>query len=318
MRIRVWNKAVVAKIKEREKAAQEFAEAKAAGKNAALLEQQRPNVFSMSIANIMPGQRVEVQLTYSEMLTPDQGIYEFVYPTVVGPRYSNTPEASAPEDSKWVKSPYLHQGDLSPAPFSIRVNLSTGVPLSDLRSPSHQPRIDWQGAALAHVSLDHDASNRDFILDYRLSGREIQSGLMVFESAQGTSFFTVQPPGASLPATFRRASTFSCSTSRFDARLPARHGKAGHGKPHRSLKPTDTFNVVLFSGASRLLSPVSCRQFAKRGARVSVIAAERGGGGTELEAALRTAIQLPRSASYPAPSSLSPMATSLRKQAPSS
>src|SRR5262245_33753966 len=106
MRIRIRDKAVVAKIKERVKAAQEFAEAKAAGKNAALLEQQRPNVFSMAVANIMPGDSVEVQLVYSEILTPEQGIYEFVYPTVVGPRYSHTPEAIAADDSKWVKSPY--------------------------------------------------------------------------------------------------------------------------------------------------------------------------------------------------------------------
>jgi len=73
MRIRVGDQAVVARIQERQKAAQEFAEAKAAGKNAALLEQQRPNVFSMAVANIMPGDRVEVQLTYSELLVPEEG-----------------------------------------------------------------------------------------------------------------------------------------------------------------------------------------------------------------------------------------------------
>src|SRR5262245_34874963 len=140
MRIRVGDKAVVAKIKERQQAAKEFAEAKAAGKNAALLEQQRPNVFTMAVANIMPGDRVEVELVYSEMLTPEKGTYQFVYPTVVGPRYSNTPEASAPEDSKWVKSPYLHNvGDnehgpvSSPATVSIRINVSSGIPLSELR-----------------------------------------------------------------------------------------------------------------------------------------------------------------------------------------
>src|SRR5262249_13828729 len=110
MRIRIGNKAVIAKIKERQNATQEFAEAKAAGKSAALLEQQRPNVFSMAVANILPGDRIEVQLSYSEILVPEQGIYQFVYPTVVGPRYSNTPEAAAPDESKWVKSPYLHQG----------------------------------------------------------------------------------------------------------------------------------------------------------------------------------------------------------------
>src|SRR5215831_10369946 len=128
MRIRIGDKAVVAQIRERAKAAQEFAEAKAAGKNAALLEQQRPNVFTMAVANIMPGDHVEVQLTYSEMLIPEQRTYQFVYPTVVGPRYSNTPESAAPETSKWVKSPYLHQGESSPATVSIQVNISSGIP----------------------------------------------------------------------------------------------------------------------------------------------------------------------------------------------
>jgi Ca-activated chloride channel family protein len=160
MRIRIRDKMVVAKIKEREQAAKEFAEAKAAGKSAALLEQQRPNVFSMAVGNIMPGDRIEVQLVYSEILTPEQGIYEFVYPTVVGPRYSHTPEAAAADDSKWVKSPYLHNvnegGDSPRAAFSIRVNLSTGVPLADLRSPSHQPKIDWENPSLAHVSVNND------------------------------------------------------------------------------------------------------------------------------------------------------------------
>src|SRR5262249_12074308 len=110
MRIRVGNKAVVAKIQERQKAAQEFQEAKAAGKSASLLEQERPNVFTMAVANIMPGDHVEVELQYSEMLVPEQGIYEFVYPTVVGPRYSNKTESLASEVDNFVKSAYLHEG----------------------------------------------------------------------------------------------------------------------------------------------------------------------------------------------------------------
>src|SRR5437773_1859146 len=208
MRIRVRDKAVVAKIQEREKAAQEFAEAKAAGKNAALLEQQRPNVFTMAVAIIMPGVRVEVQMTYSEMLVPEQEIYQFVYPTVVGPRYSNTPEAAAPEDSKWVKSPYLQEGQSSPAAFSIFV-------------------------------LDVSGSMHGFPLD---TAKQVLENLV------------------------------------------------------RKLKPTDTFNVVLFSGGSRVLSPVSVAANPQNIARaLAVIGGETGGGGTELEAALRTAIQIPRS-----------------------
>ena len=298
MRIRVGDKAVVAKIRERQKAAQEFAEAKAAGKSAALLEQQRPNVFSMAVANIMPGDLVEVELTYSEMLTPEQGIYQFVYPTVVGPRYSNTSEAAAPDESKWVKSPYLHEGESSPATLSIRVNLSTGVPLADLRSPSHSPKIDWEGPALARVSIDKDAGDRDFILDYRLSGKEIQSGLMVFEGPQGNFFLlTVQPPhriaAGDIPP---REYIFVLDVSGSMHGFPLDTAKRVMDNLARNLKPTDTFNVVLFSGASRVLSPSSMAATPQNIARaISVIERERGGGGTELEAALRTAIQLPRS-----------------------
>jgi Ca-activated chloride channel family protein len=297
MRIRIGDKVVVAKIKERQKAAQEFAEAKAAGKSAALLEQQRPNVFTMSVGNIMPGDRVEVQLTYSEMLAPEEGIFQFVYPTVVGPRYSNTPEAAAPEDSNWVKSPYLHEGESSPAAFSIRVNLSTGVPLADLRSPSHLPKVEWDGPSVARVSLDKDPGDRDFILDYRLSGREIQSGLVVFESEKGNFFLlTVQPPeriaGGDIPP---REYIFVLDVSGSMHGFPLDTAKRVLTNLIRNLKPTDTFNVVLFSGASRVLSPTSLSAHSQNVASaMSVISAERGLGGTELEAALRTAIQLPR------------------------
>jgi Ca-activated chloride channel family protein len=297
MRIRVGNKAVVARIKEREKAAQEFKEAKAAGKTASLLEQDRPNVFSMSVANILPGDRVEVELAYSEMLVPEQGIYQFVYPTVVGPRYSNTPEDAAPAEDKWVKSPYLHQGE-TPATFSIDVNLSTGVPVADLRSPSHQPKVDWENAALAHISLESDTGTRDFILDYRLSGREIQSGLLVFESPQENFFLlTVQPPQRVAPGDIPpREYIFVLDVSGSMYGFPLDTAKRVLQDLIGNLKPTDTFNVVLFSGASRVLSPRSLPANPQNVRRaLTVIESQTGGGGTELEAALRTAIQLPRS-----------------------
>jgi Ca-activated chloride channel family protein len=111
MRMRVGDQLIVAKIKEREAAKQEFETAKKEGKSASLLEQHRPNVFSMSLANVMPGEQIEIELRYTELLVPTDGIYEVVYPTVVGPRYSSQPESSAPKADQWVKSPYTHQGD---------------------------------------------------------------------------------------------------------------------------------------------------------------------------------------------------------------
>ena len=298
MRIRIGDKAVVAQIRERAKAAQEFAEAKAAGKNAALLEQQRPNVFTMAVANIMPGDHVEVQLTYSEMLIPEQRTYQFVYPTVVGPRYSNTPESVAPEESKWVKSPYLHQGEPSATTFSIQVNISSGIPIAELRSTSHTPQIEWEGLSLAHVSLDNDPGNRDFILDYRLSGKEIQSGLIVYESGKENFFLlTVQPPERIAAKDITpREYIFVLDVSGSMHGFPLNTAKRVVENLVGNLKPTDTFNVVLFSGASRVLSPSSLTATQQNIQRaLSLINRENGGGGTELAAALETAIKLPRS-----------------------
>jgi len=298
MRIRIGDKAVVAKIRERQKAAQEFAEAKAAGKNAALLEQQRPNVFFMQVANIMPGDKVEVELVYSEVLTPEKGTYQFVYPGVVGPRYSHTPESAAPEDSKWVKSPYLHQGEPTRAALSIQVNVSTGVPLAELRSSSHTPSIEFQAPSVARVSLDNDTGTADFVLDYRLSGRLIQSGLMIFEGAQENFFLlTIQPPErigtTDIPP---REYIFVLDVSGSMHGFPLNTAKRVLTNLVRNLKPTDTFNVVLFSGASQVLSPVGSLPANSQNISraLAVIDGQGAGGGTELEAALRTAISLPR------------------------
>ena len=84
------------KIQKKEVARQMYETAKRQGKTASLLEQQRPNVFTMNVANILPGDRIVVELFYTELIVPENRQYEFVYPTVVGPRYSNTPEATAP------------------------------------------------------------------------------------------------------------------------------------------------------------------------------------------------------------------------------
>src|SRR6201991_2034378 len=85
MRMRLGNEVIVAKIKEKETAKKEFEQAKEEGKSASLLEQERPNVFSMHLANLMPQEQVEIELHYTELLVPTDNTYEFVFPTVVGP-----------------------------------------------------------------------------------------------------------------------------------------------------------------------------------------------------------------------------------------
>src|ERR1041385_7929810 len=94
MRMQIGNEIIVAKIKEREQAKKDFEQAKEEGKSASLLEQHRPNVFSMSLANMMPQEQVEIELRYTELLVPTDNVYEMVFPTVVGPRYASNDSSS--------------------------------------------------------------------------------------------------------------------------------------------------------------------------------------------------------------------------------
>lgn len=80
---------LTAQIKEKEKARQEYEEAREEGRTVTLLEQERPNIFKMNVANILPGDTIEVEMKYTELLIPTDAEYEFVYPTVVGPRYAS-------------------------------------------------------------------------------------------------------------------------------------------------------------------------------------------------------------------------------------
>jgi Ca-activated chloride channel family protein len=173
MRMRIGDQVIVARIKERDAAKQEFEEAKKEGKSASLLEQSRPNVFSMNLANLMPNDQVEIELRYTELLVPTDGVYEVVYPTVVGPRYSSEQEANAPDQNKFVKTPYLRQGEKPTSTLHISARVSAGVPIKDLTCTSHQIVPVWPSASVAQLTLDDTdpfQGNRDFILRYRLAG----------------------------------------------------------------------------------------------------------------------------------------------------
>jgi Ca-activated chloride channel family protein len=300
MRFRIGEHLVVAKVKAREQAAAEFREAEAAGKSASLLEQERPSVFTMSVANVMPGDRVEVELRYSELLVPSEGVYSFVYPTVVGPRYAGSAAADAGPADGFAQSAYLHEGETPPTGFSIAVHLSAGLPLAQLVSRSHAVQVAREGSSIAHVSLQDAASfggNRDFVLDYQLAGAQIESGLLLYEGEQENHFLLMlQPPArVSKAAIAPREYVFVLDVSGSMHGFPLDTAKVLIADLITQLRPTDTFNVVLFSGDSHTMAPRSVPATNANVKRaLEVIEEERGNGGTELAAALRTVHALPR------------------------
>ena len=142
MKMKIGSRVIEAKIEERERAQKIYQRAKDEGRVTSLLEQKRPNVFQMKVANIMPGDVVEVVVSYTEILVPEKGIYEFVFPTVVGPRYTGEKDkGDLKGKDKWVATPYLHEGEKPPYKFDLKVNLKTGLPLSRVWVTSHQVKI---------------------------------------------------------------------------------------------------------------------------------------------------------------------------------
>ena len=198
MKMTIGKRIIEARIKKREEARQEYEQARNEGRSASLLEQQRPNVFQMNVANIMPGDEIKVELKYTELIIPNDKVYEFVYPTVVGPRYSNQAENSAPTSEKWSQNPYLKQGKSPSYTFDINVKVDAGLPISQLTCTTHKVKTAFSGKNEAQVDLDASESyggNRDYILRYRLDGDRIQSGLLLSDGKSENFFLLmVQPP----------------------------------------------------------------------------------------------------------------------------
>ena len=298
MRMQIGDQIIVAKIKEREKAQQDFEKAQQEGKSASLLEQNRPNVFSMKLANLMPQEQVEISLLYTELLVPTDSVYEVVFPTVVGPRY-----ASAETDSKkngWVKTPYLHQGNKPTSTLHISARINAGMPIQDLTCPSHQVTPLWTGSNSAQVDLaEEDAfqGNRDFILRYRLAGEQITSGLLLYQGQDENFFlYMAQPPQRVVtdeipPREYIFVVDVSGSMDGFPLNTSKQLLKDLIGK----LRPTDLFNIVLFAGDAAILSPKSLTANQENVTRaIHLIEQQRGGGGTELLPAVQQAMNIPR------------------------
>ena len=313
LNVRIADRLITAQIREKQQARIEYDQARKEGKTAALLEQHRPNVFQMNVANILPGDDVLVELRYNELLVPTDGRYQFVYPTVVGPRYagtasnapSETTSGSTPAHAQaFPAQPVLREGEVSPSAFNLKVNLASPIGIQDIRSPSHaiDTAMDAGSAAKrASVQLAGAASrvsnNRDFILDYRLAGNAIQSGVLLHRGEKENFFLAmVQPPQAVPQAAITpRDYVFVVDISGSMHGFPLDTAKALMRQLLGNLRASDTFNVLLFSGSNRMLAPHSVPATpANVNAAIRTIEQMGGGGSTELLPALRRVYAEPK------------------------
>jgi Ca-activated chloride channel family protein len=304
MKMTIGERVIEAKIKKRDEARREYEKARDEGKSASLLEQQRPNVFQMNVANIMPGDNIKVELKYTELLVPADRVYEFIYPTVVGPRYSNQSAENAPPSERWVANPYLHAGEAPPYTFDINVTIAAGMPIRELACTSHKVNAAYSGPSVANVTLDKSKTqggNRDYILRYRLDGDRIQSGILLYNGEKENFFvLMMQPPKkvtkANIPG---REYVFIVDVSGSMHGFPLEISKKLLKNLIGNLRPTDRFNVLLFSGGSSVMSEESLPANPENIQQaIHLIERQRGGGGTELLPAMKRALSLKKQENY--------------------
>jgi len=298
MRMRIGERAVDAEIREKQAARREYDAAKRAGRSASLLEQQRPNVFSMAIANVLPGDEIAVDLFYTETLVPTDGLYRFVFPTVVGPRYNGAPGSEGHRPERWVAQPTLRSGQPARHTLALKLELNAPLPVQAMASPSHQLAFDGIGGRTVRAELMSAAehADRDFVLEYRLAGTEIASGVLVHEGRDENFFLAMIEPPARVPsaAIVPREYVFILDVSGSMHGFPVETAKTLLRGLVANLRPTDTFNIIPFAGGVSKFAPRSVP--ATRGnleAAVRFINAQRGSGSTELLAALRGALAMP-------------------------
>ncbi len=300
MTMTIGTRVITAEIREKQKARQEYEQAKAEGKRASLLEEERPNVFQMNVANIMPGDEIEVKLQYTELLVPTEGEYEFVFPTVVGPRFSTSSANDANANDKFVANPYLKKNATTPYTFDINVHLNAGLPIQKLNCTSHKTRATYEGLTEADIRLAREeklSGNKDYILKYSLQGEEVESGLLMYEGEKENFFLMmVEPPKQVKPKQIpNREYIFIIDVSGSMRGFPVEVSKKLMRDLITNLNPTDKFNVMVFAGTSGLLAEESLpANEANMEKAVDFIDNQNGSGSTLLLPALEKSLKLPR------------------------
>src|SRR5215213_6026110 len=304
----VGNRTVRGKILPREQAQAVYAAAKEDGQVASLLDQERPNIFTQSVANILPGEQVKITISYVETLSYVNGAYEFVFPMVVGPRY--IPGAAKPESQGTGFAPDTTQvpdasritpraapaGVRSGHDISLEVALDAGLIIDNIDSKTHPTDIQRPDAHSARLRLKNEETipNKDFILRYDVAGQAIQDALLTHRSEKG-GFFTVimQPPDrVTAQDVTPKELVFVLDTSGSMSGFPIEKAKETIKLALDGLYPSDTFNLITFAGDTRILfpQPVPATSANLKKAQ-AFLGTSSGSGGTEMMTAIKAALE---------------------------
>lgn len=321
MEIKIGSRTIKADIKRRDEALEIYEKARQQGRTAGLLEQERDNIFTQSLANIKPGEKIEVTIRYTESLKFVGGDYEFVFPMVVGPRYigrnSIPPNAPLPRggdlnptpplarggqggvnsDADRINPPVMPPGTRSGHDIAVSVEIDSGIPIRDVRSTSHQIVTDRSGKIVSVKLANSDTiPNKDLILRYRVAGENTQATVLTQADNRGGHFAAYLIPALNYKSNeiVPKDVVFLMDTSGSQQGEPLAKSQELMRRFIQGLNPNDTFTIIDFANTAKALSTAPLANTASNRQRaINYIDNLQANGGTELLNGIRTVMDFP-------------------------
>jgi Ca-activated chloride channel family protein len=310
LKMQVGDKFLEGKVKERVEARQIYEKAAAEGYKATLIEQQRPNMFTNSVANIGPRETVVVQFEYQEAVKLDGDKFQLRVPLVVGPRY--IPPSGEPllvaytdesvivatptvvKDAHKITPPVIHPKFGKINPVSLSVKLKSGVSLAAVESQFHQAKIERPDAQSATVTIDGNVpADRDFVLNWKVAANAMPQATLFRETIGADNYYLamIVPPASTAKVRQPREAIFVIDNSGSMAGESMRQAKAALLLGLTKLKPDDKFNVIRFDDTFDVLfkSAVPANETNLKVA-TNFVSGLDANGGTEIYAALQAAL----------------------------
>jgi Ca-activated chloride channel family protein len=296
MEIRVGTLSVIrGVIRTREDARAAYEAGRRAGKVSALLDQERPNIFRQSVANIPPGVEVTVRIRYVETLPYLDGSYEFTFPMVVAPRYAGIDRTAENAAATGLAVP---DGLRAGHDISLEIHLDAGAPVRDLKSPTHQVEVesDRRGGDIVRLSRLDNVPNRDFVLRYSIDAAAPRLVVLTHRGARGGSFLALVQPGLepAPDALLPKELIFVVDDSGSMSGDPIAQVREAMLYALRNLGPLDTFQIIAFADRVRTFSdaPVLATS-GNVGRAAQFVERLSGNGGTILIGGVKQALSYP-------------------------
>jgi Ca-activated chloride channel family protein len=293
MTMTIGGRIIKGNVRERNEAAALYKTARDMGRPASLLDQERPNIFTQRVANILSGDSVKIEIGYSQVLKFEDGSFEFAFPMVVGPRYI---PAGLRKDAARLTPAMIPEGMRAGHDVSIQVSIDAGQTIADPVSKAHAVDITRvsPSSVTARLRDQNTIPNKDFILRYEAAGRTVQEALLTHRSARDGYFtLVIEPPRQVLPAdALPKELIFVLDTSGSMSGFPVEKAKEAMRMALEGLYPQDTFNLITFSGDTDILFPEPVPSTPENRAIAQLFLQSRAGsGGTEMMKAIRAALE---------------------------